>query len=148
MVDGWSVWKPFLPPLVTWSMQLRWTLAYGPHSTCFDLFAPSYSSLASHSAGAVAERAEKLKSEKYKDLPCDHMFMPIATETSGVFGPRTIQFLKDLGRRIRALTGEPKSTMTLFSGWLWQFREAMPSLSLEPTLSIMDSFYLFIFLTS
>ena len=44
-------------------------------ATCFDLFAQSYRSLATHLHGTVAERAEKLKSDEYKDLPCDYMFM-------------------------------------------------------------------------
>ena len=38
------------------------------------------------------------------------MFVPIATETSGVFGPHTLQFIKDLGRQIRNET-EPKSIL-------------------------------------
>ena len=68
-------------------------------ATCFDLFALSYRSLATHSPGLL-QKAETLKSEKYKDLPRDYMFISIATETSGVFGPHTLQFIKYLGRQI------------------------------------------------
>ena len=69
------------------------------------------SSMATHSPRAVAENAEALKSEKYKDLPSNYMFVPIAAETSGVLGPRILQFIKNLGRQIRNQTGEPKSTL-------------------------------------
>ena len=38
------------------------------------------------------------------------MFSPIAIETLGAIGPKSLALLKDLGRRIRSELGEPKST--------------------------------------
>ena len=67
--------------------------------TCVDTFAPSYRSLAVQGPGTVVARAESLKEEKYIDLLRTHEFSPIALETSGVFGPRTLAFVKELGRR-------------------------------------------------
>ena len=42
--------------------------------------------------------------------------MPIAIETSGVFGPKAASFFGELGRRIRAETGEPRSLQFLLQG--------------------------------
>ena len=78
--------------------------------TCIDTFAPSYRSLAVQGPGTVAARAESLKEEKYIDLLRTHEFAPIAVETSGVFGPRTLAFVKELGRRLRSHTEEKACT--------------------------------------
>ena len=55
-------------------------------ATCLDTFAQSHShmSLAVHSAGGIAAKAEDLKRVKYADLFSSHIFVPIAIETSGV----------------------------------------------------------------
>ena len=82
-------------------------------ATCIDTFALSYRSLAVHSAGAVAARVESLKEEKYIDLLHSHDFAPVAVETSGVLGPRSLSFVKELGRRLRCQTGEVKSSTYL-----------------------------------
>ena len=36
-------------------------------------------------------------------------FIPIGIETTGVFGPEALPFFKELGRRLRARSGEPLS---------------------------------------
>ena len=51
----------------------------------------------------MAALAEESKIAKYRTL---HMFVPPAVETTGVFGPLTHVFLKDIGRRIFLATGE------------------------------------------
>ena len=81
--------------------------------TCLDTFAPSYRSLAVQGPGTVATRAESLKEEKYFDLLHTHEFAPIAVETSGVFGPQTLAFVKELGRRLGSHTGEEKASTYL-----------------------------------
>ena len=58
----------------------------------------------------VAEKAEDRKAENYQGLPPSHAFTPLAIETMGAVGPRSLAFLKDLGRRIAMESGEPKST--------------------------------------
>ena len=38
-----------------------------------------------------------------------YTFTPVAIETLGAIGPKSMVFLRELGRRIRAVTDEPKS---------------------------------------
>ena len=59
-------------------------------ATCADTFAPSYRSFAAHAVGEVAARSEALKQSKYTELSHTHEFVPVAIETSGVFGERTM----------------------------------------------------------
>eukprot|EP00731_Ephydatia_muelleri_P037505 Em0489g4a len=78
------------------------------NATCTDTLAPSYSTIAAHQVGAVAQQAEDRKMHKYKHLPM-LLFTPVAIETSGVFGPKTTEFLKELGHRLRQVSGEANS---------------------------------------
>ena len=77
-------------------------------ATCPDTFAPSYSTIAAQQVGAVAQQAED-KIQKYKHLDSCHFFTPVVIETTGVFGPRTTEFLKELGHRLRRVSGEANS---------------------------------------
>ena len=79
-------------------------------ATCPDTYAPSYRSHATTEPGCVAALAEDRKAEKYRDLPRSHWFCPLSFETMGAAGPRTLALVKEVGRRIAAETGEPKST--------------------------------------
>ncbi len=72
--------------------------------------------LAARKAGLVASQAEKAKTQKYALLGSSHHFVPVAIKTSGVFGPDVIAFIKELGHRIRAETGEPRSLQFLMQG--------------------------------
>ena len=78
-------------------------------ATCPDTFAPSYSTIAANQVGAVAQQAEEKNMQKYKHLDSCHLFTPVAIETSGVFGPKTMEFLKGLGHRLRQVSGEANS---------------------------------------
>ena len=79
-------------------------------ATCVDTYAPSYSRVASQEAGAVADQAEKRKSDKYSNMdPNMFLFAPVVIETSGVFEKQTLSFLKDLACRVRKVSGEVKS---------------------------------------
>ncbi|KAL5488580.1 hypothetical protein EMCRGX_G017546 [Ephydatia muelleri] len=78
-------------------------------ATCPDTYAPSYSTIAAQQAGAVGQQAEDKKAQKYKHLSSHHFFTPVAIETSGVYGPRTADFLKELGYRLRQVSGEASS---------------------------------------
>ena len=75
-------------------------------ATCPHTLAPSYITLASREAGAVAE-AEKKKRTKYAHLEESHYFVPVAVETMGVFGPEARSFLQELGHRIAKATQDP-----------------------------------------
>ena len=74
--------------------------------TCPDTYAPSYSAFAAAEAGAVANQAEHKKCVKYAHLDHNHIFTPIAIETSGVYGSETLKFLKELGHRLKQTSGE------------------------------------------
>ncbi len=76
-------------------------------------FAPSYDSQATTAAGEVAAHAEERKILKYRGLPVTHSFVQVAIETTGVIGVRSLQFLKELGRRVHRQTGDPNSTSYL-----------------------------------
>ncbi len=77
-------------------------------ATCPDTYASSYSNHATVAAGEMAYQAEDRKCAKYAGLPVTHSFTPVAVETSGVIGPKTWKFFKELGRRVRRETGEEK----------------------------------------
>ena len=77
-------------------------------ATCPDAFAP-YSAIAAKQVGAVAQQAEDKKMQKYKHLDSCHFFTLVAIETTGVFGPRTTEFLKELGHWLRQVSGEANS---------------------------------------
>eukprot|EP00731_Ephydatia_muelleri_P016930 Em0010g28a len=78
-------------------------------ATCPDTLAPSYSTIAAHQVGAVAQQAENRKTQKYKHLESCYFFTPVAIETSGVIGPKTLEFLKELGHQLRQVSREAYS---------------------------------------
>ena len=82
-------------------------------ATSPDTFAPSYSLSATSEAGAVAIGAESRKRSKYICLESIYSFTPVAIESSGGFGPQTLEFLKELGNRLSRVTGEVKSYIYL-----------------------------------
>ena len=43
-----------------------------------------------------------------------NVFVPVAIETAGAFGPRTLVFLRELGRRMSDCSGEKKEHAYLF----------------------------------
>ena len=83
--------------------------------TCSDTLAPSHLSKSSKAAGNTAEWAENKKYETYGDsLSDDYHFVPVAVETLGSWGTIGHNFIKDLGKLIRANTKEPRSTSYIF----------------------------------
>ena len=68
---------------------------------------------ATSGAGKVAELAEVKKDQKYSLLGTTYLFTPVAIETSGAIGPRSRVFLRELGRRVRWESGEPRATSYL-----------------------------------
>ena len=59
----------------------------------------------------MAELAEVKKDQKYSLLGA--LFTPVAIETSGATGPTSRVFLRELGRRVRWESGEPRATSYL-----------------------------------
>ena len=57
----------------------------------------------------MAIQAEERKKQTYSCLSSSHHFTPIAIELSGIFGTEAISFIKELGLRLKKMTGEPSS---------------------------------------
>ena len=74
-----------------------------------DTLAPSYRPIAVTKTGGVAARAESQKEIKYHQLALSYLFSPIAIESLGAVGPKSWNFLVDLGRRIKMYSGENKA---------------------------------------
>jgi len=65
--------------------------------------------------GAAAEKASSLKTNKYEDLnQTTHLFVPIAINTSGCFNQTGLEFITDLGNRVKHVTGDKLELTYLF----------------------------------
>ena len=82
--------------------------------TCIDTLASSHVKETCKQAGTAAEKAEKLKLAKYKNLQKDYYLVPIAVETFGAWGLEGATLVKNLGKLIQDKTGEKRSTFFLF----------------------------------
>ena len=82
--------------------------------TCSDTLAWSHTQSNSVEAGKSAEQAEKNKLTKYEYLTRNYHFIPVATETMGSWGKLGLQFIQELGERIKDITGEKQSASYLF----------------------------------
>ena len=92
--------------------------------------ADSYVVTTAREAGAAAERATELKIAKYSGLEDKCIFQPIAVESSlGPFNETACQFLKDLGRRISAQSGDERKSAFLFQRYLFSFNDLTLSCS-------------------
>ena len=78
-------------------------------ATCPDTFAPSYCYQATSRAGVVADLAEEKKTVKYTSLGAGYSFTPVAIESLGAMGKRSLTFVKELGHRVRQCSGEVKA---------------------------------------
>jgi len=78
--------------------------------TCPDTLAPSHLDTAVNGPGLVATEAERKKRSKYACLTPTYHFIPVAVETFGALGEDAGDFVKALGKRISAVTGEKRST--------------------------------------
>jgi hypothetical protein len=82
--------------------------------TVTDTMAESYVASTSTMAGAAAESAADRKQLKYQSLAATHTFVPIALETFGPINSSGSSFIRDLGRRISAVSGDKRETSFLF----------------------------------
>ena len=69
--------------------------------TCLYTYALLHVSVAAREVGAVASKAEHLKSAKYAALKVSHHFVPFAMETSGVLGQAALSLVWDIGQHLR-----------------------------------------------
>ena len=65
-------------------------------------------------AGSVADAAEVRKIAKNAELGRRFIFQPVAVETSGAMGKSTIQFFKDVGRRLAVRFQDQRESDFLF----------------------------------
>ena len=82
-------------------------------ATCVNTFAESVLNNCAVTAGAAADGAERAKRLKYPDLASRFLFEPLAFETTGVIGSSTSRILKEIGRRLKEKTGDPREGMWL-----------------------------------
>ena len=82
--------------------------------TVINTLADSYLPTSSQQTGGAAELAATRKDTKYADLAERYTFVPIAVETLGAINSSGINFLSDLGRRITAISGEPRESYFMF----------------------------------
>ena len=82
--------------------------------TCRDTLAPSNFMSTSQETGSAALKAEQDKRTHYEDLTRSYTFIPVGTETLGSWGPSGMKFVKEIGQRIQAHSGEQQSTNYLF----------------------------------
>ena len=82
--------------------------------TCPDTLAISHvKKSTSKEADKAASLAEDKKFRKYRHLNNDYYVVPVAIETLGSYGPSALDFIKDVGRRIKESTGEKRATSYL-----------------------------------
>jgi len=79
-----------------------------------DTFAASHLLATSLAAGAAAEKAASLTTNKYEDLQTTHLFVSIAIETSGCFNQTGLEFITELGNRLKHVTGDELELTYLF----------------------------------
>ena len=81
-------------------------------TTCPDTLATSYQCQSTYAAGKVAAAAKERKVSKYANL--GQAYIPLYANGLGAFGPKTLAFVTDLGRRVTRETGKEKATSHLF----------------------------------
>ena len=79
------------------------------NATCTDSFSPG-----NIAPSEPSSKAESRKRSKYAALAERHIFVPVSVETSGAMSPATVDFLRDIGRRMRATTLQASETTRLF----------------------------------
>ncbi len=113
--------------------------------TCSDTFAPSYIQGTSRQAGHAAKKAEQRKIHHYNDLANQFIFIPVATETSGVIGEIGLKFIKAIGSKIAEVTGEKRSTSFLIqriSISIQKGNVASIMGTIPPSMNLREIFYL------
>ena len=76
---------------------------------CPDTLAPSHLAQTSLAVGSAAQAAEASKRLKYAGLGSGYSFYPVAIETLGAWGKDAQGLVSELGGRLAALTGDPRS---------------------------------------
>ena len=86
---------------------LLWDVTVG------DTLCASHVNKCSRYPGAGAENLESKKYATYRELLDDYCFVPVGLETFGSWGPEGHKLIKDIGKKLKEVTGEPRSTFYL-----------------------------------
>ena len=78
-----------------------------------DTLCQSYVGKTSKVAGKAAEIAEQAKLNKYQELSDNYQIIPVATETFGSWGSMGLKWIRQIGDRITARTGDKRETYSL-----------------------------------
>ena len=79
----------------------------GMDYTCPDTLAMSHVKKSTFKeAGKAASLAEEKNLKKYRHLNNNYYEVPVAIETLGSYGPYALDFIKDIGCKIKESTGE------------------------------------------
>ena len=82
-------------------------------ATVADTLCQSYVYQCSITPGAAAEIRETAKTKKYQELTNDYYFVPIGIETYGSWGFEGLKLIKTIGKKLKEVTGERRSTFFL-----------------------------------
>ena len=83
--------------------------------TVSDTLSSSHVHQTSQEVAKSAIKAEERKLSHYKQLATSgFIVMPVAAETLGSWGPMALSFIKDIGSRIKDVTGDKRATSHLF----------------------------------
>jgi hypothetical protein len=83
-------------------------------ATVVNSLADSYVATCAITSGGAAEIAVTRKMIKYTELASSYIFVPLAFETLGCIAPQSCDFIKDLGRRLSAASGDIRKSLFLF----------------------------------
>ena len=87
--------------------------------TVVDTLAFSHLKVTSKVSGAAATKAEKNKFVKYEEIRKSYHMIPIAIETFGAWGTEGLCFIKNIGQKIKQLTGKNAQPFFFFRAFLW-----------------------------
>ena len=97
--------------------------------TCHDTVCQSYVGGTSKEAGKAAEEAELAKNE-HNDVAAKFVVVPIAKETFGSWGTLSLHFIRQIGARIAARTGNKRATYDLQAEYPF-FAQGRPKMELK-----------------
>ena len=82
-------------------------------STCQDTLTSCHVTAGSNKDGSAAATSETKKCQKYTDFFSGVDFVPVALESSGVWRKQALDLVKEIGRRIAAITYDQRSASYL-----------------------------------
>ena len=110
------VWDVTVPDTLAASYRFIVTRHSGAVAEMADTLAASYRFIVTRHSGAVAEMAEKKKESKYSHLTHSYIFSPLAIESLGAMGPKSLALIRNLEDRIRNYSGDERSSFFLRQG--------------------------------